>query len=95
MVIQTLVKKKKILRKRIARYSIKVAKGLYSQGKLEESMKYQKKHVSIYLFIKTILLYRHFKISHKKDTNNALIVGWIKPCGVELLYYSTGRIYHH
>jgi len=33
---------KKILRKRIARYSMKVAKGLYSQGKLEESKQYQK-----------------------------------------------------
>ncbi len=32
---------KKILRKRIARYSIKVAEGLYHQGKLEESKKYQ------------------------------------------------------
>ena len=35
-------KEKKILRKRIAMYSIKVAKGLYSQGQLEESKKYQK-----------------------------------------------------
>ncbi|MCR4291139.1 MAG: glycosyltransferase family 2 protein [Candidatus Scalindua sp.] len=33
---------KKILRKRIARYSMKVAEGLYSQGKLEESKQYQK-----------------------------------------------------
>ncbi len=33
---------KKILRKRIARYSMKVAEGLYSQGKLEESKGYQK-----------------------------------------------------
>lgn len=33
---------KKILRKRIASYSIKVAEGLYSQGKLEESKQYQK-----------------------------------------------------
>jgi hypothetical protein len=35
-------KEKKILRKRIAMYSIKVAGGLYNQGQLEESMKYQK-----------------------------------------------------
>ncbi|OHB90453.1 MAG: hypothetical protein A3D13_10830 [Planctomycetes bacterium RIFCSPHIGHO2_02_FULL_40_12] len=35
-------KEKKILRKRIARYSLKVAEGLYNQGQLEESMKYQK-----------------------------------------------------
>ena len=32
---------KKILRKRIARYSMKVAEGLYRQGKQEESKKYQ------------------------------------------------------
>ncbi|ODS34733.1 MAG: glycosyltransferase family 2 [Candidatus Scalindua rubra] len=35
-------KEKKILKKRIARYNIKVARGLYNQGQLEESMKYQK-----------------------------------------------------
>ncbi|KHE91212.1 MAG: glycosyltransferase family 2 protein [Candidatus Scalindua rubra] len=33
---------KKILRKRIAGYSMKVAEGLYRQGKLEESKQYQK-----------------------------------------------------
>ncbi|GAX60275.1 glycosyl transferase family 2 [Candidatus Scalindua japonica] len=33
---------KKILRKRIARYSLKVAEGLHSQGRLEESKRYQK-----------------------------------------------------
>ena len=32
---------KKILKKRIARYSMKVAKELYRQGQLEESKKYQ------------------------------------------------------
>jgi len=35
-------KEKKILRKRIAMYSIKVAGSLYDQGQLKESMKYQK-----------------------------------------------------
>ena len=33
---------KKILRERIARYSMKVVEGLYSQGKQEESKEYQK-----------------------------------------------------
>lgn len=33
---------KKLLKKRIPRYCIKVAKGLYNQGRLDESKKYQK-----------------------------------------------------
>ena len=45
---------KKILRKRIARYSMKVAKGLYSQGKLEESKKYQKEAHNLLPFYKRI-----------------------------------------
>ena len=24
-----------------------------------------------------------------------LVVGWIKPCGIKILYYSTGRIHLH
>ncbi len=45
-------KEKKILRKRIAMYSIKVAKGLYSQGQLEESKKYQKEALEYLPFYK-------------------------------------------
>jgi len=45
---------KKILRKRIASYSIKVAEGLYSQGKLEESKKYQKEAYNYLPFYKRI-----------------------------------------
>jgi glycosyltransferase involved in cell wall biosynthesis len=45
-------KEKKILRKRIAMYSIKVAEGLYSQGQLEESKKYQKEALEYLPFYK-------------------------------------------
>ncbi len=45
---------KKILRKRIARYSMKVAEGLISQGKLEESKKYQKDALNYLPFYKRI-----------------------------------------
>jgi len=45
---------KKILRKRIARYSMKVAEGLNSQGKLEESKKYQKEALRYLPFYKRI-----------------------------------------
>jgi hypothetical protein len=45
-------KEKKILRKRIAMYSIRVAKGLYSQGRLEESKKYQKEALEYLPFYK-------------------------------------------
>ena len=45
---------KKILRKRIARYSMKVAEGLYSQGKLEESKEYQKEANNFLPFYKRI-----------------------------------------
>jgi hypothetical protein len=45
-------KEKKILRKRIARYSIKVAEGLYRQGQLEESKKYQKEALEYLPFYK-------------------------------------------
>jgi hypothetical protein len=48
------VAEKKILRKRIARYSMKVAEGLYSQGKLEEAKKYQKKALNYLPFYKRI-----------------------------------------
>jgi hypothetical protein len=47
-------KQKRILRKRIARYSMKVAEGLNSQGKLEESKKYQKEALSYLPFYKRI-----------------------------------------
>ena len=45
-------KEKKILRKRIAMYSLKVAKGLYNQGQLEESKKYQKEALEYLPFYK-------------------------------------------
>jgi glycosyltransferase involved in cell wall biosynthesis len=45
---------KKILRKRIARYSMKVAEGLYSQGKREESKEYQKEANNYLPFYKRI-----------------------------------------
>jgi len=47
-------KEKKILRKRIAMYSIKVAGGLYNQGQLEESKKYQKEAREYLPFYKRI-----------------------------------------
>ncbi len=47
-------KQKKILRQRIARYSMKVAEGLNSQGKLEESKEYQKEALSYLPFYKRI-----------------------------------------
>ena len=52
---------KKILRKRIARYSMKVAEGLYSQGKLEESREYQKEALSYLPFYKRITSNMTFK----------------------------------
>jgi len=52
---------KKILRKRIARYSMKVAEGLYSQGKLEESKEYQKEANSFLPFYKRITSNMTFK----------------------------------
>jgi glycosyltransferase involved in cell wall biosynthesis len=52
---------KKILRKRIARYSMKVAKGLYSQGKLDESKKYQKEALNYLPFYKRITSNLSFK----------------------------------
>jgi glycosyltransferase involved in cell wall biosynthesis len=45
-------KEKKILRKRIARYSMKVAEGLYRQGQREESKKYQKEALEYLPFYK-------------------------------------------
>lgn len=45
---------KKILRKRIASYSMKVAEGLNSQGKLEESKKYKKEALRYLPFYKRI-----------------------------------------
>jgi len=47
-------KEKKILRKRIAGYSIKVAEELNSQGKREESKKYQKEAHNFLPFYKRI-----------------------------------------
>ena len=47
-------KQKKILRKRIARYSMKVAEGLYSQGKREEAREYQKEALNYLPFYKRI-----------------------------------------
>ena len=52
---------KKILRKRIARYSMKVAEGLYSQGKLEESKEYQKEANNFLPFYKRITSNMTFK----------------------------------
>ena len=52
---------KKILRKRIARYSMKVAEGLYSQGKLEESKEYQKEANNFLPFYKRITSNLTFK----------------------------------
>ena len=52
---------KKILRKRIARYSMKVAEGLNSQGKLEESKEYQKEALSYLPFYKRITSSLNFK----------------------------------
>ena len=52
---------KKILRKRIARYSMKVAEGLYSQGKLEESKEYQKEANNFLPFYKRIASNMTFK----------------------------------
>ncbi len=45
---------KKILRKRIARYSMKVAERLYSQGQLEKSKEYQKEALNYLPFYKRI-----------------------------------------
>ena len=45
---------KKILKKRIARYSMKVAKELYRQGQLEESKKYQQEAQDYLPFYKRI-----------------------------------------
>jgi hypothetical protein len=47
-------KEKKILRKRIAMYSIKVARGLYNRGQLKESKKYQKEAREYLPFYKRI-----------------------------------------
>ena len=52
---------KKILRKRIARYSMKVAEGLYTQGKLEESKEYQKEANNFLPFYKRITSNMTFK----------------------------------
>jgi glycosyltransferase involved in cell wall biosynthesis len=52
---------KKILRKRIARYSMKVAEGLYTQGKLEESKEYQKEANNFLPFYKRITSNLTFK----------------------------------
>ena len=52
---------KKILRKRIARYSMKVAEDLNSQGKLEESKEYQKEALSYLPFYKRITSNLNFK----------------------------------
>ncbi len=52
---------KKILRKRIARYSMKVAEGLNSQGKLDESKKYQKEALRYLPFYKRITSSLSFK----------------------------------
>ena len=52
---------KKILRKRIARYSMKVAEGLYHQGKLEESKEYQKEANNFLPFYKRITSNMTFK----------------------------------
>ena len=52
---------KRILRKRIARYSMKVAEGLNRQGKLEESKKYQKEALSYLPFYKRITSSLNFK----------------------------------
>ncbi|MBT3878670.1 MAG: glycosyltransferase [Candidatus Scalindua sp.] len=52
---------KKILRKRIAGYSMKVAEGLYRLGKLEESKKYQKEahdYLPFYKRITNTLIFR-------------------------------------
>jgi glycosyltransferase involved in cell wall biosynthesis len=54
-------KQKRILRKRIARYSMKVAEGLNSQGKLEESKKYQNEAISYLPFYKRITSNLTFK----------------------------------
>ena len=53
---------KKILRKRISGYSMKVAEGLKSQGKLEESKEYQKEALSYLPFYKRISSSLKFKI---------------------------------
>ncbi len=53
---------KKILRKRIARYSIKVAEGLYRQGKLEESKEYQREANNYLPFYKRITSNLNFRI---------------------------------
>ena len=52
---------KKILRKRIARYSMKVAEGLYRQGKQEESKKYQMEANNYLPFYKRITSNLTFK----------------------------------
>ena len=55
-------REKKILRKRIAMYSIKVAGSLYNQGQLEESKKYQKEAREYLPFYKRIASNLIFKI---------------------------------
>lgn len=54
-------KEKKILKKRIAMYSTNVARGLYNQGQLEESMKYQKEARDYLPFYKRIASSLTFK----------------------------------
>ncbi|MBS1257947.1 MAG: Chondroitin synthase [Candidatus Scalindua arabica] len=54
-------KEKKILRKRIAMYSIRVAKGLYNQGQLEESKEYQEEAREYLPFYKRITSNLTFK----------------------------------
>lgn len=54
-------KEKKILRKRIAKYCVKVAKDLYNQGRFEEAKKYQKeahKYLPFYNRITNNLIFK-------------------------------------
>ncbi len=57
-------KEEKILKKRIARYNLKIAKTLYAQDQLEESMKYHKEAFDYLPFFKRIIRNLRFKLNH-------------------------------
>lgn len=58
-------REEKILKKRIARYSLKVAGRFYAQGQLEESMKYHNEALIYLPFYKRIISNPKFKHNHR------------------------------
>ncbi|MFQ5714308.1 MAG: glycosyltransferase family 2 protein [Candidatus Scalinduaceae bacterium] len=58
-------KEEKILKKRIARYNLKVARRFYAQGQLEESMKYHNEALVYLPFYKRIISNSQFKHNHR------------------------------